>query len=72
MCDGRYDFHITGENPTRLADALHRAAALVTFNGTLFDLRFLRKAFGTLTFPRCMSISDILLGELALVADRRL
>ena len=45
MRGGRYDFHIAGEYPTRLADALRHAAALVTFNGTLFDLRFLRKAF---------------------------
>jgi predicted nuclease with RNAse H fold/uncharacterized protein YprB with RNaseH-like and TPR domain/dephospho-CoA kinase len=51
MCGGRYDFHIAGEHPMRLAGALHRATALVTFNGTLFDLRFLRKAFGTLTVP---------------------
>ena len=51
MHNGRYDFHIAGERPTRLVEALHHAAALVTFNGTLFDLRFLRKAFAEFVVP---------------------
>ncbi len=51
MRDGRYDFHIADEPPTRLADALQQAAAVVTFNGTLFDLRFLRKAYPGLVIP---------------------
>src|SRR5271169_1236330 len=45
MRDGRYEVLVAGEPPARLTDALQQAAALVTFNGTLFDLRFLRKAF---------------------------
>jgi uncharacterized protein YprB with RNaseH-like and TPR domain len=45
MRDGRYEVLVAGELPARLIDALQQAAALVTFNGTLFDLRFLRKAF---------------------------
>ncbi len=52
MRDGRYDVHIAGERPGRLADALENASALVTFNGTLFDLRFLRKQFPELPVPR--------------------
>ena len=51
MRDGSYDFHVTGEPITRLARALQDAAALVTFNGTLFDLRFLRKEFAELVTP---------------------
>jgi predicted nuclease with RNAse H fold/dephospho-CoA kinase len=51
MRDGHYDFHIAGEPPVRLAGALENASALVTFNGTLFDLRFLRKQFPKLPVP---------------------
>ena len=51
MRDGHYDFHIAGEPPVRLAGALENASALVTFNGTLFDLRFLRKQFPKLPLP---------------------
>jgi uncharacterized protein YprB with RNaseH-like and TPR domain len=49
MKGGSYDFHIAGEVPTRLAKALQSATALVTFNGTIFDLRFLRKEFADLS-----------------------
>jgi uncharacterized protein YprB with RNaseH-like and TPR domain/predicted nuclease with RNAse H fold/dephospho-CoA kinase len=49
MQGGSYDFHIAGDFPTRLAKALQSATALVTFNGTLFDLRFLRKEFADLS-----------------------
>jgi uncharacterized protein YprB with RNaseH-like and TPR domain len=51
MRDGHYDFHIAGEPPVRLAGALENASALVTFNGTLFDLRLLRKQFPKLPVP---------------------
>ena len=51
MHGGGYDFHIAGEPPTRLARALQSATALVTFNGTLFDLRFLRKEFANCIVP---------------------
>ncbi len=51
MRDGTYDFHVTGEPATRLVEALQDATALVTFNGTLFDLRFLRKEFAGLVIP---------------------
>jgi predicted nuclease with RNAse H fold/dephospho-CoA kinase len=50
-CDGTYNVHVAGDNSARLIDALRRAATLVTFNGTLFDLRFLKKTFGDLTLP---------------------
>jgi predicted nuclease with RNAse H fold/dephospho-CoA kinase len=49
--DGKYYTHIAGGDAKHLTDALQRADALVTFNGTLFDLRFLRKTFGDLALP---------------------
>lgn len=52
MQDGKYQLHIAGDDPAPLLKALRAAEALVTFNGTLFDLRFLRKTFGELTLPR--------------------
>jgi predicted nuclease with RNAse H fold/uncharacterized protein YprB with RNaseH-like and TPR domain/dephospho-CoA kinase len=48
---GAYHVHIAGEHPRPLIDALRSANALVTFNGTLFDLRFLKKTFGDLVLP---------------------
>ena len=50
-CDGSYDVHVAGEDPARLLSALTRASALVTFNGTLFDLKFLKKTFGEIALP---------------------
>jgi predicted nuclease with RNAse H fold/uncharacterized protein YprB with RNaseH-like and TPR domain/dephospho-CoA kinase len=51
VCDGRYGMYISGDNPVPLFDALKTAATLVTFNGTLFDLRFLKKTFGEVPLP---------------------
>ena len=42
---------MAGDDPSALLNALKAAHTLVTFNGTLFDLRFLRKTFGDLTLP---------------------
>jgi predicted nuclease with RNAse H fold/uncharacterized protein YprB with RNaseH-like and TPR domain/dephospho-CoA kinase len=50
-CDGVYYVHVAGEDPTPLLDALAVARALVTFNGTLFDLKFLKKTFGEIALP---------------------
>lgn len=49
--DDRYHLHIAGEDPAKLVDALRNANTLITFNGTLFDLRFLKKTFGEITLP---------------------
>jgi predicted nuclease with RNAse H fold/dephospho-CoA kinase len=49
--DGVYRTHIAGEDPSALFDALSGACALVTFNGTLFDLKFLKKTFGQIALP---------------------
>jgi len=46
-----YNVHLPGDNPRPLFEALQSATALVTFNGTLFDLRFLRQTFSDLAIP---------------------
>jgi predicted nuclease with RNAse H fold len=48
---GTYHVHIAGQHPAPVIDALRSANVLVTFNGTLFDLRFLKKTFGDLMLP---------------------
>jgi predicted nuclease with RNAse H fold/dephospho-CoA kinase len=48
---GIYRIHVAGEDPSPLLNVLKSASALVTFNGTLFDLRFLKKQFGELALP---------------------
>jgi uncharacterized protein YprB with RNaseH-like and TPR domain len=49
--DGTYQVHVAGEDPGDLLDALANARTLVTFNGTLFDLKFLKKTFGEISLP---------------------
>jgi uncharacterized protein YprB with RNaseH-like and TPR domain len=49
--DGVYRAHIAGEDPRDLLDSLADARALVTFNGTLFDLKFLKKTFDEIALP---------------------
>nr|WP_246433039.1 ribonuclease H-like domain-containing protein [Rhodopseudomonas rhenobacensis] len=48
---GEYKVIVKGEDPAPLLRDLASATVLVTFNGTLFDLRFLRKTFGNITLP---------------------
>ncbi|HEX3675207.1 MAG TPA: ribonuclease H-like domain-containing protein, partial [Rhizomicrobium sp.] len=49
--DGMYHVHIAGDDPEHLRNALAQAATLVTFNGTLFDIPFLKKTFGEISLP---------------------
>ncbi|MGY3506747.1 ribonuclease H-like domain-containing protein [Bradyrhizobium sp. USDA 4471] len=49
--DGAYKVLVRGEDPAPLLHDLASATVLVTFNGTLFDLRFLQKAYGNLVLP---------------------
>jgi predicted nuclease with RNAse H fold len=49
--DGAYRTYITGDDSSELLLSLASAKVLVTFNGTLFDLRFLKKTFGDLVLP---------------------
>jgi predicted nuclease with RNAse H fold/dephospho-CoA kinase len=48
----QYQVYVAGDEPTSLFSALAAATSLVTFNGTLFDLRFLKKTFGEFPLPR--------------------
>jgi predicted nuclease with RNAse H fold/dephospho-CoA kinase len=51
LFDGVYHVYLAGDDPRLLFCALGRASALVTFNGTLFDLGFLAKTFTGLVLP---------------------
>jgi len=50
MGDG-YNVYIKGDDDKTLGRSLSEAKAIVTFNGTLFDLPFLRKEFKGLQLP---------------------
>ncbi|QWG13407.1 ribonuclease H-like domain-containing protein [Bradyrhizobium sediminis] len=50
-CNGAYKVCLRGDDPQPLIRALSSAQTLVTFNGTLFDLKFIRKSFGEIALP---------------------
>jgi uncharacterized protein YprB with RNaseH-like and TPR domain/predicted nuclease with RNAse H fold/dephospho-CoA kinase len=52
MSDSVYNVYIRGDDPEQLLSALRTAPAIVTFNGTLFDLAFLAKSFPSLSLPK--------------------
>ncbi|MCA1365449.1 DUF429 domain-containing protein [Bradyrhizobium sp. IC3069] len=49
--NGEYKALIAGDDPKVLIEDLAAAKVIVTFNGTLFDLRFLRKKYGYIRLP---------------------
>ncbi len=49
--NGKYGYWVRGEDLTPFEQALSTSSVLVTFNGSLFDLPFLRSEFPPLTFP---------------------
>ena len=49
--DRSYSLHVVGDDPAPLMEALESAHTLVTYNGTLFDLRFLKKTLGEFVIP---------------------
>lgn len=49
--NGQYSFYIKGGDERLLRTALRKAKAIVTFNGTLFDIPFLRQEFPDLHIP---------------------
>jgi uncharacterized protein YprB with RNaseH-like and TPR domain/predicted nuclease with RNAse H fold/dephospho-CoA kinase len=51
LLDGVYRVYVAGDDPEALLSSLRSAAALVTFNGTLFDLGFIKKTFTGLVLP---------------------
>lgn len=48
---GEYRLYLRGESTDRLREALSMAKAIVTFNGSRFDLPFLRQEFPDLPMP---------------------
>ncbi len=46
-----YQVHVKGENDKALRKALSDAKAIVTFNGSIFDLPFLRQEFKGISIP---------------------
>ena len=46
-----FDVHINGQDDTFLRKALARAKTIVTFNGTMFDLKFLNEHYEELQTP---------------------
>jgi len=51
MRDGHYRVYVAGDDSSELLDAVASADTLVTFNGTLFDVPFLRQTFDTIRVP---------------------
>lgn len=51
LTGGSYKVYVAGDDPSSLLADIAHAAALVTFNGTLFDLPFLKKTFGEFASP---------------------
>jgi predicted nuclease with RNAse H fold/dephospho-CoA kinase len=50
---GWYRVYVAGDDPTELRTALGSASAVVTFNGKLFDIPFLRQQFPAVSVPDC-------------------
>lgn len=46
-----YHVFVEGEDPSEFCDAVFRAKAIVTFNGTLHDCKFIHKRFPDLLLP---------------------
>jgi uncharacterized protein YprB with RNaseH-like and TPR domain/predicted nuclease with RNAse H fold/dephospho-CoA kinase len=49
---GEYRFHVAGQPLGSITDWIARAKCVVTFNGTLFDLKFLRQTHPELRLPK--------------------
>ncbi len=49
--DACYHVYVTGDDPTHLQASLRQARVIVTYNGTLFDLPFLRRSFADIQLP---------------------
>lgn len=48
-----FGVYLQGEDDTEFRKALAKAKAIVTFNGSIFDLPFIRNEFEEITFPAC-------------------
>lgn len=47
-----FGIYLNGHSDIRFKEALKRAKVIVTFNGTMFDLKFIKKHFGSIEFPK--------------------
>lgn len=47
----KFHYHVQGDDLTHFEETLKKAEAIVTFNGTLFDVKFLQHHFPHLKFP---------------------
>lgn len=50
---GHFDAHVQGQSKNKMYQAFEEATVVVTFNGSLFDLPFLKKEFSDLPIPGC-------------------
>jgi uncharacterized protein YprB with RNaseH-like and TPR domain len=48
-----YEKYISGEDSKKLLTSLEKSKIIVTFNGTLFDLPFLKRFFNDIKIPKC-------------------
>lgn len=51
--DGSYNAYVKGSSAQAMFEAFARAKAIVTFNGSLFDIPFIRQEFPDLPLPIC-------------------
>ena len=51
--NNQYDTYISGDNTKKMYEAFKNAKAIVTFNGSFFDIPFLKKEFSDLPIPAC-------------------
>lgn len=48
----KYGVYISGQEPDQLKSELEKAKIVITFNGTLFDLKFIRQEFPDISLPK--------------------
>lgn len=53
MKNGKYDCYINGESTEKLFTEIESSKAIITFNGSLFDIKFISVAFPELKIPEC-------------------
>lgn len=51
VMNGNYSFYLKGQTPERFFQDLNKAKIIVTFNGSLFDLPFIKKEFPEAKIP---------------------
>lgn len=49
----QYDVYIQGDDKKNFIQTMNTAKIIITFNGTLFDLKFIKKEFPSINIPQC-------------------